>query len=172
MKQRKHHLNTDRLVLKKLEKNDKKSLILIMKSPLVNQTYMVPELLTPEKEDVLFNKLMQLCESDKHFAYGIYIQGNIIGYIHSVSVEDKKVEVGYFIDPDFWNQGYASEALKAIIDELFRIGFKTIICGHFIENVASGRVMKKCGMHLIEQKDVIEYKNKEHVCVYYEINMK
>lgn len=39
-----------------------------------------------------------------------------------------------------------TEALKAVIDELFSSGIEKVIADHHIDNLASGRVMEKCGM--------------------------
>ena len=118
----------------------------------------------------MFSRLKAICESDKHFAYGIYLNNKIIGLINSVVVEDKSIEMGYFIKSSLWNNGYATEALRAVIAELFRIGFDTIICSHFEENTASGKVMLKCGMKLIDRTETLEYRGVEHNLLYYEIN--
>lgn len=55
--------------------------------------------------------------------------------------------IGYAIGRPFWNRGYTSEALSAVIAYLFdRVGMNRIESQHDPENGASGRVMQKCGM--------------------------
>jgi len=55
--------------------------------------------------------------------------------------------IGYAIGQLFWNCGYTSEALHAVIDYLFsEVGMNRIESQHDPENPASGRVMQKCGM--------------------------
>ena len=64
-----------------------------------------------------------------------------------INCEHRSGEVGYSLARDCWNQGYATEALGAVL----RFGFETlrlnrIEAQHTVENPASGRVMEKCGM--------------------------
>lgn len=74
-----------------------------------------------------------------------------IGAIDVVGIIDdnKTAEIGYVLSKKHWNKGYATEALKAVIDELFRNGFTKIKAVHHVDNPASGKVMEKCGMHFI-----------------------
>lgn len=71
-----------------------------------------------------------------------------IGYtVNEVTPLGKIIEVGYFIKPKFWGKGYTSEALEEVIrfafeeNNVFRIS-----CGCLKENIASEKVMIKCGM--------------------------
>lgn len=64
-----------------------------------------------------------------------------------INCEHRTGEVGYSLARDCWNQGYATEALAAVL----RFGFETlglnrIEAMHEVDNPASGRVMEKCGM--------------------------
>jgi len=56
-------------------------------------------------------------------------------------------ELGYWIAKEYWNNGYCTEAARAML----RFGFTQlklhrIFAHHFINNPASGRVLKKIGM--------------------------
>ena len=79
---------------------------------------------------------MYKSQTEKGFDYrwGITLRdgNNLIGVIDVIDLsEDKKTaEVG----------------LKAVITELFNDGVETVIADHHVENIASGRVMEKCGM--------------------------
>jgi ribosomal-protein-alanine N-acetyltransferase len=56
-------------------------------------------------------------------------------------------DAGWFLFPAFWNKGYASEALRAVIDYAFlECAVEKIVATAFRENAASVRVMEKCGM--------------------------
>ena len=83
---------------------------------------------------------------------------------------DCNPEIGYGILEEYRGQGFATEAVKACIEELFRMGFAHIRAGFFEGNTASCRVMEKCGMHRIELEEDIEYKGVLHHCFYYEID--
>ena len=48
-------------------------------------------------------------------------------------------------------------------------GIKEIIAGAFDDNIASLRVMQKCGMILMDKTEEIEYCDRVHRCIYYHI---
>ena len=59
----------------------------------------------------------------------------------------KKGSIGYVLNKDYWNQGLATEATKAVIDLAFeQLGMNKLIAVHDQDNPASGRVMAKSGM--------------------------
>ncbi len=56
------------------------------------------------------------------------------------------MEIGYWIARPYWNKGYCTEALRAMIHYCFNtLGAPTLWSDFFIDNPASGRVMEKCG---------------------------
>ena len=55
-------------------------------------------------------------------------------------------EVGYCIGKAWWNKGFTTEALQAVVDFWFRqVGGAFLTCCHAVQNPASGRVMEKAG---------------------------
>lgn len=55
--------------------------------------------------------------------------------------------IGYNIHYDYWNNGYTTEAMKAIIKFAHNeLGANRICSDHAVDNPASGRVMEKCGL--------------------------
>lgn len=68
-----------------------------------------------------------------------------IGLTFKTDIEN--AEIGYWIGEEFWNQGYATEAARAIIDYGFSaLKLHKIFGYYFSSNDASGRVMEKAGM--------------------------
>jgi len=55
------------------------------------------------------------------------------------------VEAGYWIARDHWGQGYATEALRALLGLARALGHHRIVASHFQDNPASGRVLRKAG---------------------------
>lgn len=74
-----------------------------------------------------------------------------IGCVEVVGIKEHGTcaELGYVVAKRFWNKGYMTEAVAAVIEELFRCGFHKVIARHHADNPASGRVMEKCGMHFV-----------------------
>lgn len=76
--------------------------------------------------------------------------GALVGVIDMhLEPEADSAEIGYWIGVPFWGRGYATEAVRAIIDFGFAtLGLNRIHAEHFPRNPASGRVMAKAGMVL------------------------
>ena len=82
------------------------------------------------------------------FAIRLRKTGRLIGIILYFDEKEDSCEIGYGIGSGFWNQGYATEAVRCFLDHLFREkGMTTIYASFFTGNDASRRVMEKCGMH-------------------------
>ena len=75
-------------------------------------------------------------------------QGVMIGRINlSVLGNDQKIaELGYRIGENYTNLGYASEAVRLVLDKAFNnYGLNRIIAGTATDNLASKRVLLKNG---------------------------
>ncbi len=59
----------------------------------------------------------------------------------------KKANVGYWLGEEYWNKGFMTEALTALIRFSFKqLNLNKVYASHFIENPASGKVLLKSGM--------------------------
>jgi RimJ/RimL family protein N-acetyltransferase len=54
-------------------------------------------------------------------------------------------ELGYWIARPYWGLGFASEASRAVMHIAKAIGHKRLTAGHFTDNPASGKVLRKLG---------------------------
>jgi len=73
-------------------------------------------------------------------------QPRLIGGIGLAQQSSGDIELGYWIVPSHWGQGFATEAghaLVALARESLRI--TRLVSGHFTDNPASGRVLTKLG---------------------------
>ena len=74
--------------------------------------------------------------------------GELAGCI-SLRLNDthNRAELGYWMGVPYWNQGYCSEAARAVIAYGFeQMALNRIFAHHLTRNPASGRVMQKAGM--------------------------
>jgi len=72
-------------------------------------------------------------------------EGELIGMC-GVEPRPDGPEIGYWLGAPFWGQGYATEAVRAVIDHAFgELGHKTLQAGARVSNPASRRVLEKCG---------------------------
>ena len=64
-----------------------------------------------------------------------------------IDPDNNVAEVGYVLNPRYWNRGLASEALTAVMHFAFeRLGVHRVEARYMKDNLASRRVMEKCGM--------------------------
>ena len=79
-------------------------------------------------------------------------EGKIIGWAGLQYLPElDETEVGFLLDRPFWGKGYATEAARASI----QFGFEHFDLDHIIalvhpENIASRRVIEKCGLRLVQ----------------------
>lgn len=55
------------------------------------------------------------------------------------------IEMGYWIARQHWGQGYATEAGAAVLRIAATLGYGRVVASHFVDNPASGRVLRKLG---------------------------
>ena len=64
-----------------------------------------------------------------------------------ISQQHEHAELGYWIGKPYWNNGYCTEAARAVVRYGFgALGLHRIRALHLSRNPASGRVMEKVGM--------------------------
>ena len=162
-------IQTERLQIKPMAQADVGALVELFTDAVVGQTYMVPPLSSREEAMALASRIVELSQNPERYVAGIYLGETLIGLMNETGIVGSQVELGYAILPHFHNCGYATEALQGAIPFFFAQGFREVLTGAFEENLASLRVMVKCGMTLQEHQDEIEYRGKVHRCVYYAI---
>jgi RimJ/RimL family protein N-acetyltransferase len=75
----------------------------------------------------------------------IALDGEPIGAC-GVELRENAAEIGYWLGVPYWGRGYATEAVRAVIDHAFGdLGHKTLAAGARVSNPASRRVLEKCG---------------------------
>ena len=71
---------------------------------------------------------------------------SIIGACGLMFRDDDAPEIGYWLGVPYWNKGYATEALHALIDYAFTdLTHESVQAGARVTNPASRRVLEKCG---------------------------
>ena len=162
-------IQTLRLTLGEIRDCDFDAMMSVLKNDVVAATYRIPDLDTREAELELFEYLRNISQREDRYLFGIFLDGKLIGLINDCEINDECIEMGYALHPDYHNQGYTTEAFAAVIKSLLSKGFTEIIAGAFEDNIASIRVMEKCGMKRTKMTAEIEYRGKTHKCVYYSI---
>ncbi|MCR5349083.1 MAG: GNAT family N-acetyltransferase [Bacilli bacterium] len=104
-----------------------------------------------KEEDMTLGRTIAYCLEAKRYLFAIVLKetGETIGMLLECSTPTDvfpNVEIGFAIGKPHWNQGYVTEAVQAVVPFLFKQGVHRITASHIVENEASGKVMRKCGM--------------------------
>jgi RimJ/RimL family protein N-acetyltransferase len=83
--------------------------------------------------------------SDGETCFVVTLDGAPIGACGLVPREDG-AEIGYWLGVAYWGRGFATEAVRAVIDHAFGdLAHDTLQSGARVSNPASRRVLEKCG---------------------------
>lgn len=77
----------------------------------------------------------------------------VVGHISLKHVDRERgeAEVGYWVGRPYWGRGYASEALRLVLDVAFgEVGLERVYAHVLTHNPASGRVLEKLGFAPVE----------------------
>jgi RimJ/RimL family protein N-acetyltransferase len=72
----------------------------------------------------------------------------VLGTVGLRKMERDQSEIAYWVAPAFWNTGFASEAVKALVDANPQ-GARTIFAEVFQDNSVSARVLTNCGFEYL-----------------------
>ncbi|UOR04115.1 GNAT family N-acetyltransferase [Hymenobacter aerilatus] len=144
-------LTTERLLLRQPQAHDIASIVQLANEPAVaNMTLNIPHPYAETDAIYWLNAANQGFASGLHWIFAMELRqaGQFIGGI-GLTIEPRfhRAEVGYWVGKPFWNHGFATEALRAVL----AFGFETlelhkIFATHLVGNLASGRVMQHVGM--------------------------
>jgi len=145
-------LETERLILRRGTIEDAEEIYNnIGKDSLVSK-YVLWNQYTSVDDGISFMKRWEESyENDNSYKWLIVLKksNEIIGTITAVKADEKNktVEIGYSLGSKWWNNGYTTEATKAVIKFFFEtVGVETVYAGHLEVNMASGKVLLKSGM--------------------------
>ena len=145
-----HNLETERLILRRVDKNDIKEVLALRSNP--ETMKYIPRPLLKNDEDALAHIAMidEKIESNEGINWAITIKGDpkLIGVIghYRIQKEHYRAEIGYMILPEYNGKGIVTEAVR----EAVKYGFEVMKL-HSIEaviepdNLASAKVLEKNG---------------------------
>ena len=143
-------LETERLILRRWEKNDAESLYEYAKDPDVGPIAGWPAHRSiEESRDVIKNvfngkEAYAICLKTDNKAIGA-VELKLNGHT-DMTERDDECELGYWLGKPFWGQGIVPEAVKEMLRHAFEeLGMTTVWVGYYEGNAKSKRVQEKCG---------------------------
>lgn len=146
-------LKTKRLILRTWHESDLEPMSIINQDPLVCE--FLAEIVNKTQTENLIRRFMLHYEIHGFTAYAVELRSNrtLIGFIGLLVATFEAdftpaIEIGWRLDSIYWEQGYATEAAKAIVDFVFTtLRLKEIVSFTAKNNFRSRRVMEKIGMY-------------------------
>ncbi len=143
---------TDRLVLRALAVTDAPEVArLAGRREIADTTISIPHPLSEaQARDWIAARTTQ-DNADKEIALAVTLKdgGRLIGSValRQINREHAHAELGLWIGVEWWGQGYATEATRAVLRFAFgQLDLNRVYAHHMVRNPASGRVLAKIGM--------------------------
>ncbi|MCF4102539.1 GNAT family N-acetyltransferase [Gillisia sp. M10.2A] len=148
------NLNTSRLELRLVALSDLESVHTLLSRPEVDEfnTLGIPKNIE-ETRSILQDHLADLDNTPiKRFTFAVELKSNkqFIGMV-AINLGSEKynaAELWFKLHPSYWNNGYGTEAVKALVDFGFKIlKLHRIEAGCAVQNIGSLKIMERVGMH-------------------------
>jgi ribosomal-protein-alanine N-acetyltransferase len=94
---------------------------------------------------------LEFCDQEwSRWPAGAYLvhsraDGRLIGSTGYVFEDAEHASTGYVFAKDAWGRGYATEALRAVIEQAPALGIRRLTALCHVEHRASAHVLEKCG---------------------------
>lgn len=140
---------TPRLILEKLRREEAEEIFFTYASKPEATKYMSwPTHQTLEDTNLFLRHAIDCWDTGKEYSYSIRLRGNarLIGSFGVIN-DNGILQFGYVFSPAQWNQGYATEACKSMMDVLKALpGVTSIKTFADVDNTASINVLLKSGL--------------------------
>lgn len=155
---------TDRLELGQLDHSHIPAMFEIFSSEEAMRYYDITPFTKPEQCKELIDLFNRRFEEKNGLRWGIFFEDQLIGTCGFNGFNKRKGVIGYDINPAFWNRGFATEAVKAIVEfGMYELLIHRIEAYTSVGNVGSEKVLLKIGFEregLL--KDVSYFKDAYH----------
>jgi RimJ/RimL family protein N-acetyltransferase len=149
-------IETDRLLLKRFRPEDAEEIFYTYASKPEATRFMAwPTHQTIQDTRNFLSFAVQAWRQGIDYSFAIRLKSNnrLVG-ASGIMNDEGKIQFGYILGPAHWNQGYATEATRAVLDIVKKIPqVYRINTFADTENAASIHVLKKCGL---EEEVVLE----------------
>jgi len=143
-------LETERLLIRNFDEHDIDDVFVFTSDPYIVELTSIFDLMQTRDEAKLYvESMIQYSRNGIPCYWAIQEKatGKVIGLI-CIDIQSRtRGDLGYVVARDYWGRGIATEATKAVIDFGFKVlDLKRIEALCDPRNIASARVLEKCGM--------------------------
>ena len=150
-------IRTERLLIKTPEIDDKFELTqLINDKDVIKWLSEIPFPYTLSHAEEFIERSRERVLKQESYNFMIFQDKKMIGGIGLSEFNNKSCQVGYWLGKKYWGNGFATEALKSILDFGFdQLNLEKIYAAYKIGNEGSIRVLAKCGFEY--SRKIYEY---------------
>ena len=146
------NLETQRLILRSFQMTDLDDMAAIDADPKVCE--FLPAIGTRENTAAIIQRIMNHEREKGYSLYAVELKAThkMIGWVGLITPTfdahfTPAIEIGWRLASEHWNQGYATEGAKVVLDYAFQVlGLKEVVSFTTEKNLASRRVMEKIGL--------------------------
>ncbi len=173
------YLETERIFLREFTSEDIKFIDDLDSSPAVMK-YLSDGV--PSSKDQVLNTINSFlkCPDREGGSYGYWLaqtkdSKEFVGWFQLRPLKEdinnyKVLEIGYRLKEKFWGQGITTEVSEALINKAFNeLDAKEVWAITMRSNIASQKVMEKCGLEFQREDVFLDYPGKDKRCVWYRL---
>lgn len=143
-------LETERLILKRYSENDRDAFIKLFTDEAVMK-YVGDGVMTRAQAEAFWEKLFAVLYPQNYNIWAVFTKenSNYIGHagIYQRPTKKEDWEFVYFLNPEFWGKGYATEIAQRVIEFGFeKLNLPEVFATVDDDHANSIRVLKKAGM--------------------------
>ena len=149
-------LETNRLLLRNYRMTDFEDIIKYFSNEEVSKY----EDFYPMSEEQVRNMIAEWQDMDNRLVAELKSKQIVIGSVGYWIDDEGHYCIDYDFNPDYYGQGYATEASNALVHYLFEsVGIRVIYGDCDVQNVASWKLLERLGFQRISMLDNQSYKN-------------
>ncbi|MBQ8954770.1 MAG: GNAT family N-acetyltransferase [Clostridia bacterium] len=156
-------IRTERLLLRAVTEEDWRDLQAIWVS--VNGTpyarYDRPQPTSDGEVQAQARRWAACADNREHLFFAVCLERRMIGYVVFHAQSEGVYECGYCFNTAFHGQGYAGEAMRALMDAMGAMGAKKLTAGTALDNAPSVRLLKSLGFELVYTEKMSFYKDEK-----------
>lgn len=144
-------IETERLIIRRMQRSDAEDMYEYAKCAEVTEYLLWKEHASIDYTRAYLSAIQKHYRAGTYFDYAVVLkeENRMIGTcgFSRIDKADNAAEIGYVINPAYQRRGYASEAVIALMRLGFcDMGMNRIEGRYMVKNLASRKVMEKCGM--------------------------
>lgn len=110
----------------------------------------------PYSEQDAIDWITSMAADPTRHPFAVELNGQLVACVSYWSIEQKGVEVGYWVGKDYWGKGICTTALAMLLSSKGFPGDSAVFARVMAQNIGSQRVLEKCGFSFRESGVIVK----------------